>query len=97
LSTLGAARSLYSVFNKVLGLLALDPGAFFRKKEKIALRQGLPTPEEIRELLDQRSRARSEKNWKEADRIRDELVARGILILDGPQGTTWKIKPGGEI
>ena len=30
------------------------------------------------------------KNWPEADRIRDELKARGIEVIDTPQGAKWK-------
>ena len=36
--------------------------------------------------------ARAEKNFAESDRIRDELLARGIVLKDGPQGTTWEVK-----
>jgi len=34
--------------------------------------------------------ARKSKDWKESDRIRDELAAQGILLEDGAQGTTWR-------
>ena len=40
------------------------------------------------ELIDQRDAARSEKNWAEADRLRDELVALGWTVEDGAGGTT---------
>ena len=43
--------------------------------------------DEIQELIDQRTQARKDKNWAEADRIRDELKARGITIKDTPNGT----------
>jgi len=41
-------------------------------------------------LLDARLEARKNKNWAESDRIRDELLAQGIALEDGPQGTTWR-------
>jgi cysteinyl-tRNA synthetase len=41
-------------------------------------------------LIADRLTARSEKNWSEADRIRDELLEMGIAIKDGPEGTTWE-------
>jgi len=45
---------------------------------------------EIDALIEQRQAARKAKNWAEADRIRDELKARGILLEDTPQGVKWK-------
>ncbi|MBI1309281.1 MAG: cysteine--tRNA ligase [Proteobacteria bacterium] len=41
-------------------------------------------------LLTAREAARASKNWPESDRLRDELKAQGILIEDGPTGTTWR-------
>jgi cysteinyl-tRNA synthetase len=48
--------------------------------------------EEIEALIAARNAARADKNWAEADRIRDELSARGIVLKDGPEGTTWEVK-----
>ena len=45
---------------------------------------------QIDELIAMRLTARKSKDWKESDRIRDELSAHGILLEDGPQGTTWR-------
>ena len=39
-----------------------------------------------------RNAARKAKNFKEADRIRDELLAKGIVLKDGPDGTVWEVK-----
>jgi cysteinyl-tRNA synthetase len=39
-----------------------------------------------------RNAAREAKNFKEADRIRDVLLAKGIVLKDGPEGTTWEVK-----
>ena len=46
--------------------------------------------ERIETLIAERLAARRAKQWAEADRIRDELGAAGILLEDGPGGTTWR-------
>jgi cysteinyl-tRNA synthetase len=46
----------------------------------------------IDDLVLQRTDARSRKDWAEADRVRKELDALGVILEDGPQGTTWRRK-----
>jgi cysteinyl-tRNA synthetase len=46
--------------------------------------------EAIDGLIAARIAAKKAKNFAESDRIRDELKAAGILLEDGPQGTTWR-------
>jgi len=50
-----------------------------------------PDPKEIDALIDLRSAARARKDFKESDRIRDELAAMGVVIKDSKEGTTWEI------
>ena len=45
--------------------------------------------DEIEALIEARNEARKSKNWAEADRIRDELKAQGIVLEDTPQGVKW--------
>ena len=45
---------------------------------------------EIDALVAARTQAKKDKNWAEADRIRDELKARGIELIDTKEGTKWK-------
>ena len=45
--------------------------------------------DEIEALIQARNDARKAKNWAEADRIRDELKAQGIILEDTPQGVKW--------
>ena len=56
-----------------------------------------PRPEqnldaEIEALIDARNTARKARNFAESDRLRDELIARGILLEDTPAGTRWRRK-----
>ena len=45
----------------------------------------------IDDLVAQRNAARKAKNFKESDRIRDELAAMGVVLKDSKDGTTWEI------
>jgi cysteinyl-tRNA synthetase len=46
---------------------------------------------EIENLIEQRTAARQDKNWAESDRIRDELKAHNITLIDTKEGTTWQL------
>ena len=48
--------------------------------------------EEIEKLITERTQARKNKDWAAADRIRDELKARNVVLEDTPQGIKWKIE-----
>ncbi|MBV1842477.1 cysteine--tRNA ligase [Photobacterium ganghwense] len=71
----------------VLGLLSQEPEAFLQggagQDEDVA---------EIEALIQQRLDARAAKDWAAADEARDKLAAMGIILEDGPQGTTWRRK-----
>ena len=41
-------------------------------------------------MVEARNSARAAKDWAEADRVRDELKAEGIEIMDGAEGVTWR-------
>lgn len=62
------------------------PLGILQKSTKVSLE------EEIEKLIEQRQQARKEKNWALADKIRDDLKARGIILEDTPQGVRWFIK-----
>jgi cysteinyl-tRNA synthetase len=73
----------------ILGLS--QPGYFDRKKTRF-LRQSQLTAQHIGRWIAERDQARKAKNWQEADRIRDELFQKGILLEDTAKGTVWKVK-----
>ena len=72
----------------VLGLLYQDPAAFLKGDEgsddnEVAI---------IEALIQERKNARANKDFTAADAARDKLTAMGIVLEDGPQGTTWRRK-----
>jgi cysteinyl-tRNA synthetase len=50
-----------------------------------------PSNDQIEQLVSARAAARARKDFKESDRIRDELAAMGVVIKDSKEGTTWEI------
>jgi cysteinyl-tRNA synthetase len=80
-----AAQSLRSL-GGVLGLLQRDTADFLQAG---AAPGGL-SEAEIEALIAARQAARKAKNFAESDRLRDELVAAGIVLEDGAGGTTWR-------
>ena len=77
----------------VIGVLKLDAEVFLRKSVR-KLEQSVSatalSDAQIQALIEQRLAARKAKDFKESDRIRDELKSQGIVLEDGPQGTTWR-------
>ncbi|EKD54097.1 MAG: hypothetical protein ACD_60C00124G0002 [uncultured bacterium] len=69
----------------ILGILQNDPNDFFQhKKESIDVKK-------IEALIAARNKARAEKNWAEADRIRKELASMSVVLEDKADRTMWKI------
>jgi cysteinyl-tRNA synthetase len=72
-----------------LGLL--QPGYFERKKVRFLAKSPIKQ-DEIEDFIRRRDQARQDKNWPEADRLRNELSETGIILEDTPKGTVWKVK-----
>ncbi len=80
---LPAVKAAFETFDKVLGVISL------RHEED--QHPALPVAE-IESLVAARQAARRSRNFTESDRLRDELLAKGIVLEDSPQGTRWKRK-----
>ena len=79
-------RAVIADFDQVLGLDLLGRAAALKEKETAPVEGA----EEIEALIAQRSQAKKEKNWAQADAIRDQLKAMGVEIKDTPNGVEWK-------
>jgi cysteinyl-tRNA synthetase len=79
----------------ILGLLQTDPESYLRRSGPAAgvaegdVKTGL-SEQEIEHLIQARNDARGRKDWSTADQVRQRLTEAGIILEDGPQGTTWR-------
>jgi cysteinyl-tRNA synthetase len=70
----------------MLGFLQADPDAWFKGAA------GDDLAAKVEALLAERVQARKAKDWATADRIRDELNALNVVVMDGPDGATWRLR-----
>ncbi len=77
---------------QVLGLLGLSGPAFDEEVKAKRLGALGVSREEVEALLQARQEARAAKDWARADEIREALDARQIVVMDGADGVTWKVR-----
>lgn len=74
---------------QVLGLFGQDAAQFAKERQQLKAQHSALSDEAVTELIEQRRIARAEKQFAEADRIRDHLAECGIVIEDSVEGTRW--------
>lgn len=83
----GAASQLagqIKALGAVVGLLQQNPKDFLQQGSA-----GEISAEEVEALIVERKEARTNKDFARSDEIRDQLAAAGVILKDGPEGTTW--------
>jgi len=86
LTAVATAKGALKASAHLMGVLQGDPAAWFEGGVDDALRA------EVEQLLAERQTARAAKDWPAADRIRDRLTELNVVVMDGPQGATWRVK-----
>jgi cysteinyl-tRNA synthetase len=80
-----AAKGELLASGHLIGFLGADPTAWFQAVDP-ALKNRIDA------LIAERDAARAAKDWPSADRIRAELTALNVEVMDGPAGATWRIR-----
>ncbi len=75
----------------VLGVGGEEPGPWLtRRRDRLAARRGIDGAD-VERQIGERTAARKAKDFARADAIRGELAARGVELMDGPDGTSWRV------
>jgi cysteinyl-tRNA synthetase len=85
-------RNIVRELGKVLGVFISEPSAYLERIKTRKLAGQEISTAEIENLIVERGAARKSKDFKRSDEIRDYLLSRNIQLLDGAQGTTWKVR-----
>ncbi len=90
--TLAALRAQVPKISSVMGLFERTPAEWLLERRERAVRQKGIDAAAVERLIQKRSQARACKNFQEADRLRDELKALGVEVIDKPLNTIWKVE-----
>lgn len=83
------SASLLKSLGGILGLLQQNPQSYLQNNPAETATE-IISSEEIEQLIQQRLEARKTGRYTEADTIRQDLLNLGVILEDGPQGTTWR-------
>ena len=84
----GTLKSKLILLGSLMGILQEDPKSWFEINQS----NKDFNKEEIDNLISERNEAKINKDYAKADMIRDELMKKGIEIMDSSSGTSWKVK-----
>ena len=89
---LASARDNFRRFGNILGLFQCPPRDYFENQQRTEMSQLRIDEDKINRMIRERHEARSQRDWKRADEIRESLATMGIAVEDGPNGTTWRVE-----
>ena len=88
----GGFVTTFCLAAEAMGLMRMTSAEFHADvKEKRLAAMGID-PADIEKLIEDRGKARADKDWGRADEIRDELEAKSILVMDSTDGVQWRVK-----
>ncbi len=89
--TLRAILESMEQVGESLGVFAQDPALFLeRHRARLCEARGI-VPADVERAIEQRNEARKAKDFERADGVRKELADKGVELMDGPGGTTWRV------
>jgi cysteinyl-tRNA synthetase len=86
----GRMRAELTAVGNLLGIMQADPVRFLEEARQRGAARGGVDVGEIEGFIAERNAARERRDFKRADEIRTQLKVRGIVLEDGPGGTTWR-------
>jgi cysteinyl-tRNA synthetase len=91
---LAPAKAAFALVAEVLGVAAMSPQAFFDDVKVKRLAAAGKSAADVDAKVAERAAARAGKDWARADALRVELDAEGIVVMDGQDGSTWRMRIG---
>jgi len=89
---LASAANVFMHFGNGLGVFQSDPDVFFQVDRDIEVRKRGLTAADIEAQIEERQKAREEKDWTRADDIRQALALQKVTLKDSKGRTTWSIE-----
>ncbi len=86
---LAPVKEAFRLCSEVLGIGGYVPAAFF---DELKVKRLGPAVAEVEAMVADRAKARAEKDWAAADRLRLELESRNVVVMDGAEGSTWRVR-----